>query len=87
MRVFLIIIANLSIPFLIFYLRNFFYKLYYTKVSKQPKKEIPNLDLSMVVKLIVVGLILLTLVLGSLRLKLDPEPRESRYKVKEYNFR
>jgi len=87
MRIFLVIIVNLSIPFLIFYLCDFLYRLYYTKVLKQQKKEIPKLDLKIIIRLIVIGLILLTLFFGIRRLSLTPEPRELKYKVKEYNFR
>ena len=87
MRVFLVFIGNLAIPFLLFYLRNLIYKIYYVKVLKQPEKEVPKLNWAITFKLVVIGLVLMSVFLGIHRLKLTPETREQQYKVKEYNFR
>lgn len=87
MRALYIVLLNLSIPFLLFYLRNIIYKIYYVYVLKNEQKEIPELDWNKTLKLLFAGLLLLSVFLIYKRLKIKTEIRIPTYKVKQYNFR
>jgi len=87
MKVFYLVLANLALPFLLFYLRSALYKAYYILVSKQKEKEVPKLDLAITFKLLVAGVLLLTSVLVYFRLQVEPEDRGDRNQVNQYDFR
>lgn len=79
MRAFYLIIANLALPFLLFYLRNIIYKL--------QGKEIPKLNIKKVVQLFAYGLMLLACVLAYYRFQVEPQARGEFNQVKQYDFR
>ncbi|PPR08635.1 MAG: hypothetical protein CFH44_00858 [Proteobacteria bacterium] len=87
MRVFYVILANLALPFLLFYLRVALYKAYYILVLKNKEKQAPKLDKSMAVKLLIAGVLLLGSILVYTRLNVQQEPRGDYNQVNQYNFR
>jgi hypothetical protein len=87
MKALYLILANLSLPFLLFYMRNTVYKIYYVFYLKDSKKEVPQLNTKLAFKLFVCGLVLLTATLLYLRAGVSQEPRGDYNKVKQYNFR
>ena len=87
MRVFYVILANLALPFLLFYLRVALYKAYYILVLKNKEKQAPKLDKSMAVKLLIAGVLLLGSILVYTRLSVQKEPRGDYNQVNQYNFR
>lgn len=87
MKVFYVVLANLALPFLLFYLRNALYQAYYILILKEKEKQIPKLDVSMTFKLLVAGVLLLTSVLVFFRLQVEPEDRGDRNQVNQYDFR
>lgn len=87
MRVFYLVLANLALPFLLFYLRNAVYKVYYVFVLKDKKKQVPKLDKKMAFKLIIAGIVLLSSILFYYRMQVKPQARGEYNKVNQYNFR
>ena len=87
MRVFYVILANLALPFLLFYLRVALYKAYYILVLKNKEKQAPKLDRAMAVKLLIAGVLLLGSILVYTRLNVQQEPRGDYNQVNQYNFR
>lgn len=87
MRVFYIVLANLALPFLLFYLRNVIYKLYYTIVLKDKEKDAPKLDWKKFIQLLSCGVVLLAAVLVYFRLQDPIQQREDSLQVKQYDFR
>lgn len=79
MRVFYLVLANLALPFLLFYLRNAIYKV--------QGKKIPALNIKRIIKLLICGVALLATVLFYFRFTLDYEDRGARNEVKQYNLR
>lgn len=79
MRVFYLVLANLALPFLLYYLRNVIYKLI--------KKDVPQLNWKKSLQLFACGIILLTSVLMVMRLSVEPQARGDYNKVKQYDFR
>lgn len=71
MRALLVIIANLCLPFVLWYLRNAIWRFLLTKkYGKDFNKDtrIPQMDIKKAIKLFSIGLLLLTLTLVSLRI-------------------
>jgi low temperature requirement protein LtrA len=87
MRVFYVVLANLALPFLLFYLRNALYKAYYVLVLKNKEKQAPKLDRAMAIKLLIAGVLLLGSILVYARLNVQQEPRGDYNQVNQYNFR
>lgn len=87
MKIFYIVFANLALPFLLFYLRNYAYKVYYVFILKNKKKEVPSLNVKLAIKLLSAGVIMLALVLVYFRLQDETDVRETSRPVNQYNFR
>lgn len=87
MRAFYIILANLAIPFVLFYLRNFIYKLFFHYYLKNDDKQIPHLNLKLSLQLLVSGIILLSIFLFFNRLQVTPQQRLHTNQVKQQNLR
>jgi hypothetical protein len=83
----ILVLANLALPFLLFYLRNAVYKVYYLLVLKDKVKKVPSLDVKLGLKLLACGIVLLTSVLVYYRLQIEPQARGERNEVQQYNFR
>lgn len=87
MRVFYIVLANITLPFLIFYFVMYMRKFYYKVILKKSADHISNMNYKIAVRLIIVGFVILGAFLFYNRLKIEKENYEPVYKVKEYDFR
>ena len=87
MRVFWIVLANLALPFLLFYLRNICYKLYYTFILKDKEKQAPEMNWKKFIQLFSCGVVLLAAVLIYFRLQEPLQQREDSLQVQQYDFR
>lgn len=87
MRVFYLILANLALPFLLFYLRNAIYKVYYVIILKNKKKQVPKLNFKLAIKLLACGFVLLGSILAYYRLQVEQQDRGDFNHVKQYDFR
>ena len=79
MRIFYLVLGNLALPFLIFYLR--------VAVLKIFKKEVKPLNWAMVIKLLSFGMILLGATLFYFRMQVKPEIRLHANQVTQQNLR